>query len=120
MRPFAAVAILHARQDDVGRVAVVEEYLANARHAVLRAEDERILLPVLANRVEVHLHEEVAIGLGLLAAGIARVPETVAVGGPGKRPARRRILDARDCRADLITSDGIEDVQRAVLTAALR
>src|SRR6266853_928542 len=46
--------------------------------------------------LEVDLHVEVLIRLRGVATWITRVPEALAVGGPGEASARRRILHARD------------------------
>ncbi len=60
-----------------------------------------------------------ALALGRLGAGVARVPIALGIGHPGHRAAGGRVLHAVDRRLELLAVRHVIDVQRAVLAAVL-
>ena len=84
------------------------------------SERQRVLRRVVGEAMIIDLHVEMPVGLGRVRAGIARVPEGFSVGSPGEIAAGRRILHARDRRADLLAARRLVDVQRPVFAAVLR
>ncbi len=119
-RPVIAVTALDHRHRGTTVKAVAEKDFGYPLQPILGAQHQRIAFPVAAQRVEIDLHVEVAISFRNRIARIARVPETLAIGGPGQAAARGGKLHMRNRFANILAGCRIENVQCAVFAAVLR